>query len=139
MELSRRRFEHYLLLFFAEKYFVGWAIMLIFAENGFMMKRLLVYTFVSTMLLAMPIAASAAEPEMLLEEQIDADRISISVNQSTLHVTGASGLVLEVVSLTGKPVASIKIESPSQRVELNLPKGCYILKVGKVVRKVSIR
>ncbi len=103
------------------------------------MKRLLIYTFVSTMLLAMPIAASAAEPEMLLEEQIDADKISISVNQSTLHVTGASGQVLEVVSLTGKPVASIKIESPSQRVELNLPKGCYILKVGKVVRKVSIR
>ncbi len=91
------------------------------------------------MLLPVSVAANASEPEALLQEQIDADKISISVNQSTLYVNGASGLVLEVVSLTGRPVASIKIESPSQRVELNLPKGCYILKIGKVVRKVSIR
>ncbi len=103
------------------------------------MKKFLIYTLFAAMLLPVSVAANASEPEALLQEQIDADRISISVNQSTLYVNGASGLVLEVVSLTGRPVASIKIESPSQRVELNLPKGCYILKVGKVVRKVSIR
>ncbi len=103
------------------------------------MKKILVYTLFAAMLLSMSAAANASEPEALLQEQIDADKISISVNQSTLCVNGASGLVLEVVSLTGRPVASVKIESPSQRVELNLPKGCYILKIGKVVRKVSIR
>ena len=26
-----------------------------------------------------------------------------------------------------------------QAIEINLPKGCYIVKVGKVVRKISIR
>ncbi len=103
------------------------------------MKKFLIYTLFAAMLLPVSVAANASEPEALLQEQIDADKISISVNQSTLCVNGASGLVLEVVSLTGRPVASIKIESPSQRVELNLPKGCYILKIGKVVRKVSIR
>lgn len=103
------------------------------------MKKFLIYTLFAAMLLPVSVAASASEPEALLQEQIDADKISISVNQSMLCVNGASGLVLEVVSLTGRPVASIKIESPSQRVELNLPKGCYILKIGKVVRKVSIR
>ncbi len=103
------------------------------------MKKFLIYTLFAAMLLPVSVAANASEPEALLQEQIDADKISISVNQSTLYVNGASGLVLEVVSLTGRPVASIKIESPSQRVELNLPKGCYILKIGKVVRKVSIR
>ena len=73
-------------------------------------------------------------------EHMDVRNITISVSQSTIVVTGASGMVLEVVSLTGRPVASVKIESASQRVELNnLPKGCYILKVGKVVRKVNIR
>jgi hypothetical protein len=36
-------------------------------------------------------------------------------------------------------VAEYEIDAPVQRVELNLSKGCYILKVGKVVRKVSIR
>lgn len=91
------------------------------------------------MLFAVPSVARASEPEELFEEQIDVNRISITVSQSTLYVNGANGLVLEVVSLTGRPVASVKIESSSQRIELNLPKGCYILKVGKVVRKVSIR
>ncbi len=104
-----------------------------------MMKKLLIYSLFAAMLLSVSTAAGASEPEAFMQEQIDADRISITVNQSTLCVNGAAGQVLEVVSLTGRPVASVKIESPSQRVELNLPKGCYILKVGKVVRKVSIR
>jgi hypothetical protein len=36
-------------------------------------------------------------------------------------------------------VAEYEIDAPVPLVELNLSKGCYILKVGKVVRKVSIR
>ena len=56
-----------------------------------------------------------------------------------LLVTGAEGCTLEVVSLTGKKVLSVEISSPAQKIELNIPKGCYIVKVGKVVRKVSVR
>jgi hypothetical protein len=48
-------------------------------------------------------------------------------------------MVLEVISLTGRQVANYKVEGPAQRIDLNIPKGCYILKVGKVVRKVTIR
>jgi hypothetical protein len=125
--------------FLGGKYFVGCGIILIFAKIIVMMKKLLIYTLFSAMLFAVPSVARASEPEELFEEQIDVNRISITVSQSTLYVNGANGLVLEVVSLTGRPVASVKIESSSQRIELNLPKGCYILKVGKVVRKVSIR
>ena len=77
---------------------------------------------------------------MGIAEQVEPERsITITVDGNNVQVNGASGLVLEVVSLTGRHVASIKIESPAQRVELNLPKGCYILKVGKVVRKVTLR
>ena len=54
-------------------------------------------------------------------------------------INGAQGLTLEVVSLTGRLVKTVKIESPAQRIELNVPKGCYILKIGKVVRKVAVR
>ena len=49
------------------------------------------------------------------------------------------GNVLAISSLTGRCVLSEKIESPAQKIELNVPKGCYILKIGKVVRKVSVR
>ena len=61
------------------------------------------------------------------------------VKQSTLLVNNAQGETLEVVSLTGNKVLEVKIESPSQRIELDVPKGCYIVKVGKVVRKIAIR
>ena len=67
------------------------------------------------------------------------DVTSIAVEGHTVTVSGAQGKKLEVVSLTGRLVAEYEIDAPVQRVELNLSKGCYILRVGKVVRKVSIR
>lgn len=104
-----------------------------------MIKKLLIYSLMSMLMLVMPSQASAAEMEWNAQETMDEYGMSITVRQSTLLVSGAAGKVLEIVSLTGRPVTSIKIESPSQRVELNLPKGCYILKIDKLVRKVSIR
>lgn len=77
---------------------------------------------------------------MGVAEQVEQERIiTLSLEGNSVLVNGANGMVLEVVSLTGRRVATIKIDSPAQRVELNLPKGCYILKVGKVVRKVTLQ
>lgn len=64
---------------------------------------------------------------------------SIVVNGSTLSVRNANGSTLEVFSLTGAKVAAIRIDSNEKTVNLSLKKGCYILKIGKVVRKISIR
>ena len=64
--------------------------------------------------------------------------ITISYAQGSLCVKGGEGLMLEVISLTGKKVFEQQVDSPAQKFELNIPKGCYIVKVGKVVRKVSI-
>lgn len=33
---------------------------------------------------------------------------------------------------------TVRIVSAEQRMEWNLPKGCYIIKVGKVTRKVVL-
>lgn len=104
-----------------------------------MAKGLLILLFVSMAIVFAPSLAMGSEMESGTIEQVDERNISITVNQASVQVTGASGLTLEVVSLTGKRVMTVKIESPAQRVELNVPKGCYILKIGKVVRKVSIR
>ena len=71
-------------------------------------------------------------------EQVMDDDISIIVSGQVATITGGQGQTLEVVSLTGRRVMAVKIDSPAQKVELNIPKGCYILKVGKVVRKVTI-
>jgi hypothetical protein len=41
--------------------------------------------------------------------------------------------------VTGMKLMSVKIEGQDKKVEINLPKGCYIVKVGKVVRKIYIK
>ena len=104
-----------------------------------MTKRLLILSLAVSMMLSVPVLVKAAEVEMLQTEQTLDDDITISVNGQWVTVTGGQGLTLEVVSLTGRQIKTIKIETPAQRIELNIPKGCYILKIGKVVRKVAVR
>ena len=104
-----------------------------------MMKRLLIFSVALSMMLSEPVLLKAAEAEWLQQEQTIEDDISISVNGQWVTIKGAQDLTLEVVSLTGRLVKTVKIESPAQRIELNVPKGCYILKIGKVVRKVAVR
>jgi hypothetical protein len=85
-----------------------------------------------------PSAAQASEMNFAASEQVD-EQIEVSVEGQTVNVTGAMGKQLIVVSLTGRQVLAVKIENPAQRVDLNIPKGCYILKIGKVVRKIQVR
>ena len=65
--------------------------------------------------------------------------ITISVQESVLHISGANGQVVQIYNVAGVMVKSIKVEGNDRRIELNLNKGCYIVKVGKVVRKISIK
>lgn len=86
--------------------------------------------------------ASPVGDEQTLEERAGVaggqQSIAVAEGQKTVVVSGQAGQTLKVVSLTGRPVMQVKIESPAQKVELNVQPGCYILKVGKVVRKVAI-
>ncbi len=79
----------------------------------------------------------ASEIESAAVEQAD-NTVEVSVEGQTAYVTGAQGKELIVVSLTGRQLLKVKIDSASQQVELNIPKGCYILKVGKTVRKIQV-
>ena len=47
--------------------------------------------------------------------------------------------MLQIYNVTGVCVMSLRVDGQDKRYNLNLPKGCYIVKVGKVVRKISIR
>ena len=91
------------------------------------------------LLLASPLTAMPMAMEMGVAEQIEEPAPTISVDGNIVSIGGASGMKLEVVSLTGRAVATYKVDGPAQRIELNLPKGCYILKVGKTVRKVTVQ
>jgi len=105
-----------------------------------MKKTLLVISLTTLLLAGQSVSAFATTWEVPSSEALaDDERVTISVSEQTVLVSGAQGEKLEVVSLTGKVVKTIAIDSASQRIELNLPKGCYILKVGKVARKISVR
>jgi hypothetical protein len=102
-------------------------------------RKLIVIAVTALLALGAPAMATPMVMEMGVAEQIDEQLPVLSVEGNTVGVQGAAGMTLEVVSLTGRAVASYKIEGQAQRIELNLPKGCYILKVGKVVRKITVR
>lgn len=103
-----------------------------------MIKRVFIFIFMSLIAVTMPAMTYSPSAELGVADIAESRKIDIEINNSTLKVSGASGLTLEVVSLTGKQVLRVKINSNQQSVELNIPKGCYILKIGNVVRKVSI-
>ena len=105
-----------------------------------MMKRLLLNTLTIAFLGLVPVSVGATtlcSPEVTTIQQDQ--EINISYSEGYLYVTGGENCVLEVVSLTGKRLMQVKIESPAQKIELNIPKGCYIVKVGDLVRKISVK
>ena len=103
----------------------------------YMARRLFITIFAGLLTAMAPSTALSDEMEPATADQVE-NPGGISVSGQTAYVTGAQGETLEVVSLTGRLVMTAKIDSPNQRVELNIPKGCYILKVGKVVRKIQV-
>ena len=71
--------------------------------------------------------------------EMSASGIQLNVKDGNVHIVGANGEVMEVFNLTGTKVATHRIDSSDKTFALNLPKGCYLIKVGKVVRKISIQ
>jgi len=99
--------------------------------------KLLIIPFVLTVLFTVPVVGNAATSIEIIDNEYQ--NISISVNASTLHVTGANGQMLQIYNVAGMRVMSIKVDGSDRHYDLNLPKGCYIVKVGKTVRKISIK
>lgn len=97
------------------------------------MKKLWIIAL-SALLLGLP-AVAAEQPE---EPETEMSAVTITVQGNRIHVTNAEGQTLEIFSLTGVKVATIRIDSEDKIVTPNLGRGCYILKVGKVVRKTTI-
>ena len=64
--------------------------------------------------------------------------VKIIVKGNTLRITGAAGQTLEIFSVTGTKVKTVKIGANDESINTGLPRGCYIVKVGDVVRKVSL-
>ena len=74
-----------------------------------MKKSLLIFSMSFTLMLAVPTLVTAVTVAPGIEEFIDED-ITITVNGQTATISGAQGQTLEVISLTGRRVMTVKIE-----------------------------
>ncbi len=102
-----------------------------------MLKNILSIAFAAALFMTCPLPVQAGQSMEIIEN--DVQSVSISVSGTVLHVSGANGQVLKVYNVTGVCLMSVRVDSQDKRYELNVPKGCYIVKVGKTVRKISIR
>jgi len=100
------------------------------------MKKIFIITLTLAMAFA-PISMLAQAEHDGIEVTISG--ITLSISNGNVHIVGASGEVMEVFNLTGAKVATIRIDSADKTFALNLPKGCYLIKVGKIVRKISVQ
>ena len=91
--------------------------------------------------MAKPVMAHAEAMAMVeLLDQAETQKVGVTTNESEVHVTGGTGLTLFVFNIAGgAPVVKIKIDGPDKRYDLGLPKGIYIVQVGKIVRKIVIK
>ena len=102
-----------------------------------MTNKILAILLSSFLTLAVPATVSAASSIEIIDN--DVQGIAISVTETSLHVTGANGQMLYVYNVAGVRLMSVKVEGQDKKIDINLPKGCYIVKVGKVVRKIYIK
>ena len=97
--------------------------------------------FFALILMVMPVAVSAAEAPVEPAEsnfEIAAAPIEISVNRNSIRVMNAQGQTLELFSVTGARIKTAKITAGDETITFNVPKGCYIVKIGDFVRKVNL-
>lgn len=102
------------------------------------MTKHLLTIFFATALLMGGQATVKADPIVEINT-IDFNQVSITYVNGVLHVTGASGSVVSVYNIVGQKVYEGKIDSNDKRIELSLPSNCYIVKVGQVARKISVK
>ena len=86
--------------------------------------------------LALP-AHSMEQADDAIEDEMQS--VSIVVKEGSVKVTNAMGQKLEVFNLAGVRITSLPLENDEVSFKLNLSRGCYILKVGKTVRKVNMK
>jgi hypothetical protein len=102
-----------------------------------MTKKLLTIAFSALLMVGVPVTAHAGSAIEIIEN--DFQDITIIVNGNDLHVANAQGETIQIYNVAGVCVQTIKVDSPDKHVTLDLSKGCYIVKVGKTVRKISIK
>ena len=100
------------------------------------MKKILLIVLPLMLVFAPAFAMEYADNENI---ENNMSTVAIAVSGNTVRVSGTNGEDIEVFNLTGVKITTIKTDTTGKTFTVNLQKGCYLLKIGKVVRKISIR
>lgn len=72
--------------------------------------------------------------------ETEQNNIILTVEGSIVHIQNINTKTpLEIYNILGVKINSTIIDSTDKTITLNLPKGCYILKIQDVVRKIAIK
>lgn len=108
------------------------------------MKKRIIYAIFAIGLMSAPLVAKAMPAVEIIENDYDGQKGGISLRvssdngQTRLRVTNANGQTLLIYDISGAPIKKIKVDGADKTYDIALKKGCYIVKVGNVVRKVSV-
>ena len=102
-----------------------------------MRKRLLFIAFMGMVMTPCLSSAETVSSPLLTEASLTS-AVNIYFSGNTLRITRGANHILSVYSLTGTRVMCQKIDGDDKSWNLNLPSGCYIVKVGNVVRKIAV-
>jgi len=102
------------------------------------MKKRFTCIFFLSLILFVPLNAQRNEKVVVAVSQ--ETTVSVLLKGKILQLQNAVvGEKLEVLSIVGVKVFDKKIESSNQEFQLGLPRGYYIVKIGTVVRKISVK
>lgn len=90
-----------------------------------------------TIAFQLPAQAEIAEPAADIAAPITED-IRLTVSGQNIRVQNGQGQTLEVFGITGAKVLAVRIDNADKTINLSLARGCYIVKVGNIARKVAI-
>lgn len=108
-------------------------------KNRLPMKKSILILSSFLLLCSMPSFANEATIDSEPSAEISArPEASISIDGRNVRVQNAQGSVLEIFSITGKKVATFRIDTNDKTVTVNANKGCYIAKLGGLTRKIYL-
>ncbi|NDW13231.1 T9SS C-terminal target domain-containing protein [Bacteroides sp. 214] len=102
------------------------------------MRKITLYFFLLITFASAP-ALFAQQPqksEVIKEEQ---PKALVTVHEKVVSIENATvGSVVEIYNILGVKVFSFTIESAKDTFTIDLPKGFYILKIGRITKKIAI-
>jgi hypothetical protein len=85
-------------------------------------------------------AGMKEHPFRLVTEDVNQHKINVKLSENRLIIENLpKDDILEMYNIMGVKVLSRRVKAGTNEYTLSLPKGYYILKIGKITKKIAVR